>query len=184
MVSFGGGSHRSPTANFERPFTLQTRLRSVRNFAKTRFRRFRTFHCSTPKNFVRRTFWIIFFFSLIWRDFGGATAERTSKLASSSNFALDGLIHRSVCKKNLGFDELVRSLKIFHPDCGSPFCRWNEILSLRSPPPWKKSDKIEISNEICKWRLPAKDHTLLLLRDWRIELARPGWLDRTGRLAA
>ena len=36
-------------ANFERPFTPQTWLRSGSNFAKTRFRRFPTFHFSTPK---------------------------------------------------------------------------------------------------------------------------------------
>ena len=38
--------------NFERPFTPRGWLRSARNFAKTRFRRFPTFDFSTPQNFV------------------------------------------------------------------------------------------------------------------------------------
>ena len=46
-------------------------------------------------------------FSLIWRGFWRATAERTSKSASTSNFALDRLILRSVRRKNLGFDQNV-----------------------------------------------------------------------------
>ena len=37
--------------NFERPFTPRGWLRSARNFAKTRFRRFPTFDFSTPKKF-------------------------------------------------------------------------------------------------------------------------------------
>ena len=40
-----------------------------------------------------------FRFSLIWHGFGRATAERTSKSASSSNFALDRLTQRSVRPK-------------------------------------------------------------------------------------
>ena len=36
--------------NFERPFTPPGWLRSARNLAKTRFRRFPTFHFSTPKS--------------------------------------------------------------------------------------------------------------------------------------
>ena len=35
--------------NFERPFTHRTKLGSARNLGKTRFERFATFHCSTPK---------------------------------------------------------------------------------------------------------------------------------------
>ena len=54
-------------------------------------------------------------FSLVWCGFGGATAERTSKSASSSNFALDGLNERSVRSKNLGFRESLGFLKNFHP---------------------------------------------------------------------
>ena len=38
-------------ANFERPFTPQTRLRSASNFAKTRSRLDETFHFSTPNIF-------------------------------------------------------------------------------------------------------------------------------------
>ena len=53
-------------------------------------------------------------FSLVWCGFGGATAERTSKSASSSNFALDGLNERSVRSKNLGFRENLGFLKNFH----------------------------------------------------------------------
>ena len=44
-----------------------------------------------------------FRFSSIWRGFGGATAERTSKSASTSNFALDTVIERSVRPKNYKF---------------------------------------------------------------------------------
>ena len=46
-------------AHFEEPFTPQTWLRSGSNFAKTCFRRFLTFHFSTPKNFC----WRIYLFS-------------------------------------------------------------------------------------------------------------------------
>ena len=42
-----------PTANFDRPFTPRTRLRSPRNFAKTRFGRFPAFHFSTPQIFSK-----------------------------------------------------------------------------------------------------------------------------------
>ena len=41
--------------NFERPFTPRTWLGCPRNFAKTRFRRFRTFRFSTLNHFFRRT---------------------------------------------------------------------------------------------------------------------------------
>ena len=56
-----------------------------------------------------------------WRDFRGATAERTSKSASSSNFALDRLIQRSVRPKNLGFGEILGPPKNFHPMIGVRF---------------------------------------------------------------
>ena len=42
-------------------------------------------------------------FSTIWCGFGRATAERTSKSASSSNFALERLIERLVRPKSLRF---------------------------------------------------------------------------------
>ena len=42
-------------------------------------------------------------FLLIWHGFGGATAGRTSKSASSSNFALERLIESSTRPKNLRF---------------------------------------------------------------------------------
>ena len=54
-----------------------------------------------------------FRFLPIWRDFGGATAERTSKSAGPSNFALDRLIERSVRPKNLGFSENLGSSQNF-----------------------------------------------------------------------
>ena len=38
--------------NFERPFTPRTKLGSARNFGKTRFRRFATFHFSTLKKIL------------------------------------------------------------------------------------------------------------------------------------
>ena len=54
-----------------------------------------------------------FRFSLIWRGFGRSTAERTSKSASTSNFALDRLILRSVRPKNPEFGSNLGSPKIF-----------------------------------------------------------------------
>ena len=55
-----------------------------------------------------------FRFSLIWRGFGRSTAERTSKSASTSNFALDRLILRSVRPKNPEFGSNLGSPKIFN----------------------------------------------------------------------
>ena len=55
-----------------------------------------------------------FWFSLIWRGFGRATAERMSKSACSSNFALDRLIERPVRPKILRFGENLGFLKNFH----------------------------------------------------------------------
>ena len=54
-----------------------------------------------------------FRFSLIWRGFGPSTFERTSKSASTSNFALDRLILRSVRPKNPEFGSNLGSPKIF-----------------------------------------------------------------------
>ena len=54
-----------------------------------------------------------FRFSLIWRGFGRSTAERTSKSASTSNFALDRLILRSARRKNPEFGSNLGSPKIF-----------------------------------------------------------------------
>ena len=45
-----------PFRNFGRPFTSQTWLGSARKFAKTCFRRFPTFHFSTPKKVFQRNF--------------------------------------------------------------------------------------------------------------------------------
>ena len=42
--------------NFDRPFTPRTWLGLAWNFGKTRFRRFPTFHFSTPKNIFRQFF--------------------------------------------------------------------------------------------------------------------------------
>ena len=54
--------------DLERPFTRQTWLRPARNFAKPRFKQFRTFDFSTPKNFFGENFRRIFLFfaSLVW----------------------------------------------------------------------------------------------------------------------
>jgi len=49
-----------------------------------------------------------------WRDFEGATKEWTSKSASSSNFALDRIIQRSVRPKNLGLGKNLGSRKNVH----------------------------------------------------------------------
>ena len=62
-----------------------------------------------------------FCFLLSWRDFGGATAEWTSKSACPSNFALDRLIERSVRPKTLGFGENLESPKNFHRIAGDRF---------------------------------------------------------------
>ena len=62
-----------------------------------------------------------FRFSLIWRGFGRSTAERTSKSASTSNFALDRLILRSVRPKNPEFGSNLGSPKNFHPIEGVRF---------------------------------------------------------------
>ena len=57
--------------DFERPFSRQTWLGSARNFARTRFKRFRTFEFSTPKTIFRRKFGTdIFVFCLFGVDFG------------------------------------------------------------------------------------------------------------------
>ena len=80
----------------------------------------------SPAKFFDRKFQ----FSLIWRGFGAATAERTSKSASSSNFALDRLILRSVRPKILGFDQNLGFPKKKSLDYGSPFPGWNWIHSL------------------------------------------------------
>ena len=71
-----------------------------------------------------------FRFSSIWRGFRGSTAERTSKSASSSNFALDRLIQRSVSPKNLNFASNLGSPKNFHPDCRHRFIWRNYFHSL------------------------------------------------------
>ena len=47
---------RSKCENFKRPFNPRGWLRSASNFAKTRFRRFLTFHFSMSKNFFDKTF--------------------------------------------------------------------------------------------------------------------------------
>ena len=61
--------------NFERPFTSRTKLGSARNFGKTRFRRFATFHFSTLKKKINqkifKNFWrSIFVFKKLafWRS--------------------------------------------------------------------------------------------------------------------
>ena len=44
--------------NFERPFTLRTRLAQPSKFVKTRFRRFATFDFSAPNKIFREIFLI------------------------------------------------------------------------------------------------------------------------------
>ena len=46
---YEGGLPYDRTANFERPFTPRTSLRSPRNFGNARFRRFANFDFLTPK---------------------------------------------------------------------------------------------------------------------------------------
>ena len=52
------GFYAGNVRNFERPFTPQTSLRSPRNFVKTHFRRFPTFHFLSQKNCVRQKKWV------------------------------------------------------------------------------------------------------------------------------
>ena len=105
--------------NFERPFTPRGCLRSASDFGKTRFRRFPTFHFSTPKIFFRQNFRTKnFSFLLIRLGFGRSTEKRTSKSAYASNFAPDRLILRSV-RPNMTF---------FRPKTD---CNFGENLGLR-----------------------------------------------------
>ena len=83
--------------------------------------------CQTPKRRKKRfgpfgKNLILFFgleneFFMIFVDFGGATPERTSKLASASNFAPDKLILRSVRPKitKYCFFEAKRTIVIYGP---------------------------------------------------------------------
>ena len=106
----------TPASRGEKIFvTPRTWLGSPRNFAKTRFGRFRTFRFSTLQQMFSAKFLDRKFrFSLFWCGFRESTAKRTSKSASSSNFALDGLIQRSVRPKNLGFGIFVVLAIFFH----------------------------------------------------------------------
>ena len=102
----------------QRPFSRQTWLGSARNFARTRFKRFRTFDFSTQKKKSAKISDEIFCFLLIWCGFGRATAKRTSKSASGSNFAPDRLILRSVrtniVKNGGGRIQMVSLQKVRH----------------------------------------------------------------------
>ena len=104
----------------------------ARNFAKTRFRRFPMFRFSTLNEKSANISDCTFRFRQFRRVFEQPRpndAERTSKSASSSKFALDRLIHRSVRPKNLGFGEILVS-PIFHPSCRCPFSLRYQIHSL------------------------------------------------------
>ena len=63
FCGFGGQwtSKSASSSNFEWPLTLRMWLRSAWNFGKTRFRRFPTFHFSTPKEKICRKFSIKIF---------------------------------------------------------------------------------------------------------------------------
>ena len=61
------GLQSAATADFERPFTPQTWLRSARNFGNARFGRFANFDFSMPKKIVRQNFQIE---TLVFRQFG------------------------------------------------------------------------------------------------------------------
>ena len=98
------GGRTAATANFERPFTPRTSLRSPRNFGNARFRRFANFDFLTPKKKNRKKNSDLFFgFSLFSVDFRGARLFLTSKSSSSRFFALDGQIFRSVRRLELIF---------------------------------------------------------------------------------
>ena len=67
--------HAEKNRNFKRPFTPRTWLRSARNFGKTRFRRFATFHFAILKffwgvKFLQKFLGSIFFKKLrLWRSY-------------------------------------------------------------------------------------------------------------------
>ena len=60
-----------------------------------------------------------FRFSPFCRGFRGSAAERMSKSACSSKFALDGLLESSVRPKNLGFGKFAVRTSFFSMDAGS-----------------------------------------------------------------
>ena len=80
-------------------------------------------------------------FSPIWRGFGRATAERTSKSDCWSNFALDRLIERHVRPKNLGFGENLGFVKNFHRIVGDHFSGGIKSLASYFPNIWESSRK-------------------------------------------
>ena len=79
---------------FKRPFTPRAWLRSARNFGKTRFRRFPTFHFSTPQKMFWRFFFKNFGVYFLFKNpaFGGAKifwaslADSSLKLIACSSF--------------------------------------------------------------------------------------------------
>ena len=84
--------------NFERPFTPRTKLRSARNFGKTRFGRFATFDFLTPIFFCSELFFE--FFSTVFHYFRYILEElgifgRQNRIPRSI-FALDCQIFTSV----------------------------------------------------------------------------------------
>ena len=118
------------TANFERPFTPRTSLRSARSFGNARFRRFATFDFLTPKIFYLEKKLIFFFgFSLFSADFRGARLFLTSESSSSRFFALDGQIFRSVRPLELIF----RFFTVRTSTCGGK-ARVTEIPEGGKPP--------------------------------------------------
>ena len=96
----------------------------ARNCAKLRQNAFRTIPDISffdAEILIRRTFWIENF---VFRRFGAVfenlRPNGTSKPASSSNFALDGLFQRSVRPKNLGFGIFVVRAIFFSPAWWKP----------------------------------------------------------------
>ena len=118
------------TANFERPFTPRTWLRSPRNFGNARFRRFANFDFSTPPpKKTKKKSGFFFGVSLFSADFRGARFFLTSKSNSSRFFALEGQIFRSVRPLELIF----RFFTVRTSSCGGK-ARVTEIPGGRSPP--------------------------------------------------
>ena len=136
-VTFSNADSRIPIffRNFERPFTPRTWLRSARNFGQTRFRRFATFHFSTPKKDLGRFFGKkfrgrIFFFKKmsIWR--GYEFLIRVGRCVVTSHCLncpyfwgdfLGGGVNDSICVETLDLAPKMTST-IWSPDAMKSWC--------------------------------------------------------------
>ena len=113
--------------NFGGPFTPQTKLRSARNFAKTRFRRSPSIQFSAKQILFDENFWSrMSFFVCFLASFGGFGGLGSSKSTSSRFFALDAPILGSVRPKiddNMSVSKNPMHVSVF-------FLRWAGHYSL------------------------------------------------------